>query len=144
MSSAARKKTAPLTPGREQGERLGSSESTLPRRQRKPAISYAYALKVTPDNTQTGTQRGVDNTTRIVDLTLGELLNELLAAQQVAAEPREVLDSAQAADVLGISTSTLWRLVRAGCVRPRIVSGSRRYLRAELLEFVRGAEVPHA
>jgi excisionase family DNA binding protein len=139
MSALARKGTAPPAPGHEQSGQLGSSSQTVTRRQRKPAIGYTHALSTMPANTQNGEHHGVDSATRIVDLTLGELLNELLAAQQIAAEPREVLDSAQAADLLGISTSSLWRLVRDGHVRPHIVGGSRRYLRTELLAYVRGA-----
>lgn len=76
----------------------------------------------------------------MVDATLADLraiLREELAELAPAAVP-EILDTTQACQLLQVSRATLARLVLAGHVRQRRLGDSPRYLRAELLEDLRG------
>ena len=142
------KRSAPLESGHEQGEGLGSTNAKLSqggRRMRK-AVTLAAAeaatpglLSAQPANDQ---RRQISRSTRLIDMTWGEVHDELRALAQAPAELREVLDTSGACDLLGVSASTLWRLVRDGHIRPRIVSGSRRYLRSELMSYVELAHAP--
>lgn len=87
------------------------------------------------------TDHGKPDETRVVDATLGDLralVREELADLAPAAPP-EVLTTEQACQVLQVSRATLARLVLAGHVRQRRLGDSPRYLRAELLEDLRGA-----
>jgi excisionase family DNA binding protein len=68
------------------------------------------------------------------------------AVAEPATPPREVLTQEEAADLLRCSVTKVWRLVRDRKIKPRIIGGSRRYLRSELLEYVElahAAEVSH-
>lgn len=76
-----------------------------------------------------------DDLRAIVLATVTEALSGSLPGSE---PPREVLTRRDAADVLRVSVATLDRLARDGEITPRRVGDSPRYLRSELLAYVRG------
>lgn len=67
-------------------------------------------------------------------------LGEFEARQSSALGPGEVLRSAQAADLLQVSTKTLLKWARAGHVPAREVGKEWRFLRSELLDWLQRQE----
>lgn len=80
--------------------------------------------------------------TLLVTLTVADLralLSEALCDSLAPSQPpREVLTRREAADFLRTSVATLDRLARDGEIPSRRVGDSPRYLRADLLAYVRG------
>lgn len=149
MATAA--KPAPTASGRSEnrgaGEQHGSilspsrsadNSNGVPKK-RRGALSAAAELARLPIDKGASQATNDDLLEALIDRFVDRVVARLA---QPAAEPREVLDTTQACEVLSISASSLWRLVREGLVRPRIIGASRRYLRSELLAFVAAAHAP--
>ncbi|HMR04443.1 MAG TPA: hypothetical protein PKA88_01675 [Polyangiaceae bacterium] len=68
-----------------------------------------------------------------------DAVRDVMSEQDPDAVP-EVLDRAGAAQFLGVSLTTLHRLVKSGAVREHRLSDAPRYVRSELLDDLRRAK----